>query len=278
MSGLAGVRVAVLESRRSAELAQLIRRQGGEPWCVPALVEEVPEDENAVHGQLEQILAFRPTLLVAMTGGGVQRLHAAAHAHAMWPVMLRALHGTRVVARGPKPAGALRALGVSVAQVVPSPYTTAATVELLGALPLGGARVVILHAGEHNPVVSDAVRNAGATVLDVRLYRWALPAEYALALRAVVAELVDDDPPAIAFTAAAQVQHLLAVADAMRARAALVQALRCRVLVAAVGPTCAEALRAVGVEPQVVPTHPKMGPMVVALARYAGALSETSSG
>ena len=41
-----------------------------------------------------------------------------------------------------------------------------------------------------------------------------------------------------------------------------------RVVVAAVGPTCAESLRAHGVEPDVEPVHPKMGHMVVALARY----------
>jgi uroporphyrinogen-III synthase len=45
----------------------------------------------------------------------------------------------------------------------------------------------------------------------------------------------------------------------------LTQALTTHCLVAAVGPTCATALNAVGVMPHVVPSHPKMGPMVAAL-------------
>jgi uroporphyrinogen-III synthase len=43
-------------------------------------------------------------------------------------------------------------------------------------------------------------------------------------------------------------------------------ALRDRVIVGAVGPTCADALRANGVEPHVVPGHPRMGHLVLALA------------
>lgn len=40
MSALAGLRMALLESRMSDELAALVRRQGGDPYCVPAVREE----------------------------------------------------------------------------------------------------------------------------------------------------------------------------------------------------------------------------------------------
>ena len=46
----------------------------------------------------------------------------------------------------------------------------------------------------------------------------------------------------------------------------LLNALNSDIVVAAVGPTCAEALRAAGIEPDVVPEQPKMAPMVTALA------------
>ena len=39
MSSLNGTRVALLESRMSGELADLVRRHGGEPRCVPAVRE-----------------------------------------------------------------------------------------------------------------------------------------------------------------------------------------------------------------------------------------------
>ena len=49
---------------------------------------------------------------------------------------------------------------------------------------------------------------------------------------------------------------------------ALTDALNAKVVVAAVGPVCASALRSFGVIPHVQPAHPKMGPMMVALADY----------
>jgi uroporphyrinogen-III synthase len=50
--------------------------------------------------------------------------------------------------------------------------------------------------------------------------------------------------------------------------AELVQALNEDLVVGAVGPTCRAILEAHGVEPDVVPEHPKMGPLVVALMRH----------
>jgi uroporphyrinogen-III synthase len=35
-----------------------------------------------------------------------------------------------------------------------------------------------------------------------------------------------------------------------------------------IGPVCATALRANGVIPDVIPAHPKMGPLIAALADY----------
>ena len=41
-----------------------------------------------------------------------------------------------------------------------------------------------------------------------------------------------------------------------------------RVIVAPVGPICVRALTEEGVSPHVVPKHPKMGPLVLAVAEY----------
>ena len=73
---------------------------------------------------------------------------------------------------------------------------------------------------------------------------------------------------ALAVTTQAQARHLFRVAESMGAAAELARALREGVVVAAVGPTCDQVLRELGVPPQVVPEQPKMGPMVLALAEY----------
>jgi uroporphyrinogen-III synthase len=83
-----------------------------------------------------------------------------------------------------------------------------------------------------------------------------------------VERVVAGEVEAVAFTSQVQVRHLLQVAALSGRAGALVAALNLRCVVAAVGPTCAAALEAAGVAPRVVPSNPKMGPMVVALAEH----------
>jgi uroporphyrinogen-III synthase len=72
------------------------------------------------------------------------------------------------------------------------------------------------------------------------------------------------------FTTAVQLDHLQQVAATVPGRAAaLASALRESVLVSAIGPTAAEALAEAGIEPDVVPEHPKLGYLVNAIAERA---------
>jgi uroporphyrinogen-III synthase len=64
------------------------------------------------------------------------------------------------------------------------------------------------------------------------------------------------------------VRNLFAVAAALDLAPALATALSDDVIVAAVGPVCAEALEEAGVTPDVQPADPKMGPLLTALADY----------
>ena len=54
----------------------------------------------------------------------------------------------------------------------------------------------------------------------------------------------------------------------MGLREQLATALNSDVIVAAVGPVCANALKEAGVTPDVQPADPKMGPLLAALADY----------
>jgi len=78
--------------------------------------------------------------------------------------------------------------------------------------------------------------------------------------------IVRAEVDAVAFTTQAQARHLFAVADSMGARETLTRAMGERVVVAAVGPTCARALSQLGAPAHVVPDQAKMGAMIVALA------------
>ena len=74
-ASFAGLRVVSFESRRAAEIAELIRRYGGEPITAPSM-REIPLSENqAALALLPQLEAGKFDLLILMTGVGTRTLN-----------------------------------------------------------------------------------------------------------------------------------------------------------------------------------------------------------
>src|SRR5204863_6939282 len=100
---LGGRRVVAFESRRANEMAELIRRHGGEPLVAPSM-REVPLTENtAAVDYVRQLEAGAVDVVILMTGVGVRTLVETVAAQ--WPKerLAAALRRARLVARGPKP-------------------------------------------------------------------------------------------------------------------------------------------------------------------------------
>ena len=72
---LRGLRVVSFESRRAKEMAELIRRYGGNPLLAPSM-REIPLGENrAALDVFRQLEAGEVDLLVLMTGIGTRTLN-----------------------------------------------------------------------------------------------------------------------------------------------------------------------------------------------------------
>lgn len=267
MIGLGGARVAVLEARRGGELAELVRRRGGDPVSAPAVAEERKDARAAVAGLLDAMAEAPAPLVVFTTGAGVEALFHEAGAAGRGDD-LRALLGRATLAcRGPKPVAALAREGLRGAVQAAEPYTEAELLAALGPVPLAGRETALVHHGEPSPGLARALGARGARLHELTLYAWRLPADLE-PLRQTVEELARGTVDAILFTSQVQARHLFAVAaevgrvDAMRA------ALQRRTVVASIGPTCTRALEALGAPPAVVPARPKMGALVAALAEH----------
>jgi uroporphyrinogen-III synthase len=133
--------------------------------------------------------------------------------------------------------------------------------EILGYLSargLAGTRVALQVHGEPLPEFSAALVGAGATVVEVPLYRWVPPAD-ATPLRRIVDLGVNRLVDAIAFTSAPAVGALLRVAgpDVV----GLLTALRSDVLAACLGPVSAAPLLRRGV-PVVAPERARLVELV----------------
>jgi uroporphyrinogen-III synthase len=199
-----------------------------------------------------------------MTGVGSRALVQAAEAAASRQDFLTALGRTRVVVRGPKPAAAMREFQVPVTLAVPEPNTWREIVQALDEniekVPLKGQRVAVQEHGEPSPELYAALRERGAQVFPVRVYRWELPEDIG-PLREAIRSLSQNQVDVVMFTSSVQFVHAARVAKEMGMTEQLANALN-RAVVASIGPIASETLRENSVQVDFEPSHPKMGYLV----------------
>jgi uroporphyrinogen-III synthase len=267
-ASLVGVKVVSFESRRAKEIAELIRRYGGEPITAPAM-REIPLSEN--HSALEilpQLEAGQVDLLILMTGVGTRTLNELLLTKYSQEKIVAALRKARLVVRGPKPVAALKELGLQPDITVPEPNTwreVLATVEQ--AVNLQGKRVALQEYGIPNPELVAGLQRRGASVETFAIYKWALPEDIG-PLRAAIKKISNGEADVVLFTNGAQVDHLFQIAIEDGAEEDLRRALKA-IVIGSVGPVCTEVLHQFGVEPDVEPEHPKMGSLIAEIAASA---------
>ncbi len=263
---LAGLRVAVFESRMAGPMADLVAKYGGIPLSAPALREIALGESSEVTAFAEKLTAGGFDVVIFETGVGARYLAHAIEARMPREIWLEGLSRAKVVARGPKPAAALRDLKARVDLHVPTPNTWHETLALLDAsLPVAGLRVAVQEYGKPNIELVEGLEQRGATVTRVPVYRWALPEDLG-PLRAAIVEIAQGRVGIALFTSAQQVEHLLQVAAGEGREADVRGALGTCMVVGSIGPTTSETLAAHGLPVDIEPDHPKLGHLIAAVA------------
>jgi len=265
---LHGLKVVSFESRRAKEMAELIRRYGGEPIVAPSM-REVPLSENrAALELLPQLEAGKFDLVILMTGVGTRTLNQALLTQYPQERIVSALRKTQLVARGPKPIAALKELGLVPAVTVPEPNTWREVLATLdAATTMRGKQIVVQEYGIPNPELISGLEQRGASVKTVSIYRWALPEDLA-PLRDAIQKMLRGDIDVALFTNGAQVEHLFRVVAEDSADEKL--RLACsNIAIGSVGPICTQVLQQYGLTPDIEPEHPKMGSLIAEVAASA---------
>jgi uroporphyrinogen-III synthase len=212
-AGFNGLTVAAFESRMAAEMTRLIERHGGKPLVAPAL-QEIPLEDNSAALQFGELLLTEGLdVLVLLTGAGTTTLFEILHSRHAKDTIKNALKETVLIARGPKPVAALKALGFQPTLTVPEPNTWVDVVSTLDAhRPVKGLRVAVQEYGLPNRDLVEALKQRGANVVSVPVYRWALPEDTA-PLKQVIKQILAGQVQVMLVTNAAQIDHVMLVVE-----------------------------------------------------------------
>lgn len=262
---LVGFRIGVTAHRRSADLIAALERRGAEVLHAPTLrIVPADQDERLITATA-QVIAARPDVLLVTTAYGLRGWLEAADAAGLGAPLLEVLGESRILVRGPKARGAVRAGGLRDAGMSDE-ETTASLVDQVLADGAAGQTIAIQLHGFVDEEQLIRLRQAGAAVITVAPYLWTAPTEPQRVVRlldAIAGRTLD----AVTFTSAPAAEALLVAARERDMFDPIVAAMRSDVVPFAVGPVTAAPLHAVGID-ALHPDRYRLGAMVRTLCEY----------
>jgi uroporphyrinogen-III synthase len=262
---LDGFRIGVTSDRRSEDLIAALERRGAEVLHAPAIRIAATESDEKLTLDTAAIIAGQPAVLLATTSYGIRRWFEAADAAGLGSELTDTLALSRILVRGPKARGAVRAAGLDDSGMSDQETTKSLVDKVLAEGAEGLTIAVQLH-GFTDVAQLDRLRAAGATVLTVEPYRWLMPEDSSRVVRLVDA-ICTGSVDAVTFTSAPAVDALFNAADGVGRLEALLGAFAETVVAAAVGPVTAAPLRAAGIEP-IQPDRYRMGALIRLVCEY----------
>jgi uroporphyrinogen decarboxylase len=267
----AGLRVASFESRRADDMARMIAKKGGTPFVSPSM-REVPLAHNQPAIDFaNRLITGQIDAVIFLTGVGTRHLLTQIDRHVDRARFLSAVSDVKTVVRGPKPLAALKEVGITPDIIVPEPNTWRELLTTLDQrLPVANLVVGLQEYGITNPSLIAGLEARGATVDRIHVYDWDLPEDTA-PLEANVRRIVAGELDVAMFTSQQQVLNLLKIADDLGLADEVRAGFR-NLVVASIGPTTSEMLRACSLPVDMEPSHPKMGHLVQEASEQAHVL------
>lgn len=258
-TALDGFTVGVTAERKAEELGQALARKGARVLYGPAMhTVPLPED-GALRTVTEQVLAAPVDVVVAVTGAGFRGWFEAAEAHGRHQCLVEHLRSATVLARGAKARGAVRSAGLHETWTAPSEEIAEIRDHLLDT-GVAGARIVVQLHGDPMQELRERLRQAGAEVVPVTVYRWTDPPDLA-PLDRLIDAVIEGEVDALPLTSAPAASNVLARAENTGRAERFHRAVRERVLLACVGPVTAAPIARAEL-PYTMPDRARTGPLV----------------
>jgi uroporphyrinogen III methyltransferase/synthase len=269
---LFGKRVLVTRSREQASvLSRRLRELGAEPVELPTIAFEPPQDYTALDAAIRHIHQYDWIIFTSTNG-------VRAFMERLWTLGwdARSLARVKLAAIGPATATALEQCCLRV-DYVPDQYVAEAVAAGLG--DVRGQRILLPRADIARPALVIALREAGAMVDEVTVYRTVLAEAVQGSASAgglvsptsedVCQMLVENQIDVVTFTSSSTVRNLVALlGDAEPLRG---------VPSACIGPITADTAREMGLRVDMVAEEYTIDGLIEVLIRESGALARKPS-
>ena len=242
-------------------MESLINRYGGVPLVAPSMEEISLDHHPEVENFGEQLLAGQIHSLVLLTGVGTRTMLQILESRINHQDLQNALKKITLIVRGPKPAAALKEKGLTPTVTVPEPNTWKDILLALDEqLSIAGQRIAVQEYGVSNPELLAGLRERGASVMSVPIYRWALPKDTG-PLKGLLTEIISGHVQILLITNAVQIDHAFKILEETGQKDQFLQACQ-KMMIASIGPTASERINSHGLQVHLEPSHPKMGVLV----------------
>lgn len=254
MQPLSGLTIWVTRARTQAtELAELLRAEGATVVELPTIEIVPPEDTSPIDAAVKTLEHFDWILFTSVNAVHFFLRHVQSE--------IDVLRRKKIGAVGAATAAALEHEGLEVA-LRPNVFDGQALADALVATgPVRGRKFLLPRAEHANEALPQSLRDLGAEVKTIVVYRTVAPASLTDKLR----ETLQVAPPdVLTFTSASTVDNFVKSIPPEWSREALDA-----VAVAAVGPTTAQAAAELGLRPSIVPQRSSMRDLVDAILVFA---------
>jgi uroporphyrinogen III methyltransferase/synthase len=252
MADLTGVRIAVTRAAtQSKEWAVPLEQAGATVYACPLIRVEPHVVDDAMRRVLAGLDEF--DWIVFTSVNGVDQFFRVVAEAGLAP---HAAHGRKIACVGPATAAAAERYGMTT-QAIPDVFVgDAMAAAILGTGPGTGQKILIARAAGGGPGLPQLLRERGAEVVDLELYRSVIDPEGAARLR----ELADQGKiDVVTFTSGSAVNYFVQTVDSQK-----------HVTIAVIGPSTAQVARERGLTVDIVADpHTTTGLATAILNYYA---------
>ena len=264
---LFGKRVVLTRAQEQArEFSQLLAAYGAEPVEVPTIQIVPPPSWQAIDDAVTRLSTYQWLIFTSVNGVRpfMDRLHAAGKD-------ARALANLCLCAIGPRTAQELGTYGLTP-DIVPTEFQAEGVIAALAHVGIRGSRVLIPRAEVAREILPQQLRELGATVEVIPVYRTIAPA---VDVASLTQQFHDGQVAVVTFTSSSTVRNFVELFGGRDA----VRPLVARVVIACIGPITARTAEEYGLTVSVMPDENTVPALAEAIVRHfkEGARAAVSS-